>query len=219
MDHENGYTDKPKSYFSNERREMLDFVPKNAKNILEIGCGKGDFGALLKQQIGTAVTGIELFPSAALEARSKLDSVIEGDIETDEINLPPNQYDCLIFNDVLEHLRDPWTALAKLSKSLKPGGYVVASLPNMRHYEVFKDLLINMDWHYQDWGVLDRTHLRFFTFKTGRELFEQCGFRVLRLEGIRGTPFPWKFGAFNILMGGRLDDMRYMQFAIQAQLA
>ena len=219
MDQIIGYTDKSKKYFSYERKEMLDFVPKNVKNILEVGCSAGLFGALLKQHLGASVTGIELVSSAASEARTRLDKVIEGNIETDELDLPSNYYDCLIFNDVLEHLIDPWTTLAKLSKTLKPEGYVVASLPNMRHYIVFKDLFLNMDWHYQDHGILDRTHLRFFTFKTGRELFEQCGFNVLRLEGIRGEPFPWKFGTLNVLMNGRLDDMRYIQFAIQAQLA
>ena len=198
---------------------MLDFIPNDAKNILEIGCGKGDFGTLLKQRFGASVTGIELVASAASEAQSKLDRVIVGNIETDDLDIPLNHFDCLIFNDVLEHLLAPWATLAKLSKTLKPGGHVVASIPNMRYHPVFRDLFMDMAWHYQDQGVLDRTHLRFFTFKTGRELFEQCGFNVLRLEGIHGSPFTWKFNVLNTLMRGRLNDMHYMQFAIQAQLA
>lgn len=218
MKQDQEYTNKPTKYFSYQRNEMLEFIPNDAKKFLEVGCGGGDFGALLKDTRQVEVTGLEMVPEAAEAAKLKLDKVIVGNVEAEEIDIPNGYFDCLIFNDVLEHFRDPWAMLAKFTHALRPGGYVVASIPNMRYFPVFRELFLEGDWAYQDQGVLDRTHLRFFTFKTGGELFSQNGFKVLRQEGIHPQELPWKFGLLNTLLGGKFDEMKYMQFAIVAQL-
>jgi 2-polyprenyl-3-methyl-5-hydroxy-6-metoxy-1,4-benzoquinol methylase len=82
---------------------------------------------------------------------------------------------------VLEHTRDPWNVLARYRRLLKPGGQVIASIPNIRFYAIIARLMFNR-WGYRDSGILDRTHLRFFTLATMREMFAQAGYRVHSVE-------------------------------------
>lgn len=93
-------------------------------------------------------------------------------------------------------------------------GVLVASLPNVRYIEVFRPYLINAEWNYKDYGVLDRTHLRFFTRKSMIDLFASTGFELVSIEGINSYPVGWKFNILNFLLGGRLEDMKYQQFAL-----
>ena len=212
------YENKQSSYFENPREEMLPFIPTDVSRMLEIGCGNGAFGALLKRSRDVEVTGVEAFPDAAERAREVLDQVLGSNVEVDELELPQGYFDCITYNDVLEHLRDPWMTVSRLSCFLRPGGYVVSSIPNVRYFDVFKDLLVNKEWVYQDEGVLDRTHLRFFTEKSIPRMFEETGYEVLQLQGIHGRRFPWKFALLNFLNGGRFDDVAYRQFACVARL-
>ena len=103
--------------------------------------------------------------------------------------MPPSwpRPDCVIFADVLEHLVDPWAAVRQAREMLAPGGALVVSIPNVLHHAVVKDLLRGR-FDYRDAGVLDRTHLRFFTAATARELVEQAGFRVERMERVIEPP-------------------------------
>lgn len=94
------------------------------------------------------------------------------------------QFDCILFNDVLEHLVDPWEAVREAARFLSPGGCVVASMPNMRHWPVLKELVFRGRWDYTDMGVLDRTHLRWFTRDTMIELFERNGYAVQSIVAI-----------------------------------
>ncbi len=197
---------------------MLDFVPAGVGRVLEVGCASGKFGSALKAQRNCEVWGIEMFPPAAEVAAQCLDKVLVLNVETGELPLPASYFDCVIYNDVLEHLREPWRHLCSIQAHLKPGGYVIASIPNIRHYKVVKDLFLKGEWRYQNDGILDRTHLRFFTKQSIREMFEDEGYRVERIEGINGEEFPWKFGVLNRLLRNSLDDMRYQQFACGAQL-
>ena len=218
QDHESAYNDKGRGYFSNTRQEMLPFIPTNAHLILDIGCGDGSFGASLKRTRDVEVTGVEAFPDAAERARAVLDQVLGRNVEIDELDLPQGYFDCIIYNDVLEHLRDPWLTVSRLSRFLKQRGHVVSSIPNVRYFDVFKDLLVNKEWKYEDEGVLDRTHLRFFTERSIPRIFEETGYEVLQLEGIHGRRFPWKFALLNWLSGGRFDDVAYQRFACVARL-
>ena len=207
---------KPNIYYSS-REEMLRFIPQNAKKILDVGCGEGRFGHLLKSQRSAEVWGIELDNSAAEKADKILDKVIVGNIEDDNLLLPEKYFDCIVFNDILEHLRCPWIVLIKVLSNIKLDGYVVASIPNIRYYENMKRLLLHKEWEYTDMGIMDKTHLRFFTEKSIRNMFERCGYHIVTLEGINGSTFSWKFGLFNKLVFNSLDDMRYIQFACVAQ--
>lgn len=117
-------------------------------------------------------------------------------------DLPPGaRYDCMVFNDVLEHMVDPWAALRETRDRLTDRGCVVASIPNVRHLILLIPLVWKGQWHYDDTGILDRTHLRFFTKQSMRELFESTGYEVLQIEPLRVTK-PKSVGRVNKMRGG-----------------
>lgn len=209
---------KPSGYYSTARDEMLRFIPKGTKCVLEIGCGEGVFGIAVKKMSGAEVWGVEINKDVASTAKGKLDNVLAGDVSILMPDLPDSKFDCIVFNDVLEHLADPRAVLAAARKKLCPGGVVVCSLPNVRYFPVLRQLLINKQWRYVDWGVLDRTHLRFFTEKSILTTFEELGYNVIRIEGINGFR-SWKFTLLNAGLFGQLSDARYMQFACVAKIS
>jgi len=209
--------DPPEKYHHYPRTEMLPHVPPNIRTILDVGCASGLFGSLLKMHRDVEVWGIDACEEAASEATTRLNRVIIADIENDQPLLPVAYFDCIIFNDVLEHLRYPWLILRRLRANLKKGGYVVASIPNVRYYVNMKNLLLRKEWAYVKEGILDKTHLRFFTIKSIPDMFQACGYHVLYLRGINATEFPWKLSLLNLLLFKTLDDMRYLQFACVAQ--
>jgi 2-polyprenyl-3-methyl-5-hydroxy-6-metoxy-1,4-benzoquinol methylase len=206
------YDDLPENYYGIQRLEMLRHLPEDAKIILDVGCGEGGFAELIKKQRDAEVWGIELYPKAAARAEAKLDRLYVGNIEMDQFDLPEEYFDCIVFNDVLEHLYYPWDVLEKVKKFLKNGGYVLASIPNIRYLEQVVSLVLKGDWDYGRWGIMDRTHLRFFTLKSMRKMFEQSGYTVLNIEGINPGEFSWKFEMLYWLFGKRIWDMRYLQF-------
>ena len=208
---------KPKGYYVGLRNEMLRFIPRNIGKVLEVGCGEGEFGRLLKSNLKAEVWGIEISETAAKNAQKELDKVLIGNIEEENIPLPKGYFDCIIFNDVLEHLRYPWNVLKNIKKNLKPNGYVVASIPNIRYYYTVYDLLRYGRWRYEDKGILDKTHLRFFTIESIKEMFKASGYYLSRIEGINACKVSWKFRIFNWFMMKRFEDMRYTQFACVAQ--
>ena len=154
---------------------------------------------------------------AAAKAETRLDRVIVGSAEI-ELPFAEESFDCIIFNDVLEHLVDPWMAVNRFARTLRKGGCMVASIPNVRYFRVLKALVQDKTWVYADKGVLDRTHLRFFTKKTIPGLFEPAGLHIETLTGINATRrFPAKYALINWLTFGGLEDARYLQFACVAR--
>jgi GT2 family glycosyltransferase/2-polyprenyl-3-methyl-5-hydroxy-6-metoxy-1,4-benzoquinol methylase len=171
-------------YFEHDRPEVRALVPEAARRILDVGCGGGLLGAALRSLRGAHVTGIELDPAAAARAKERLDEVRVGDAIGSMAALPDASFDAILFADLLEHLAEPEMALAQARRLLAPGGVVVASLPNVRHWSVVKQLLAG-DFRYEPAGILDRTHLRFFTRASALRLFAQHGFAVVRATGSR----------------------------------
>ena len=214
----NEYENKKQDYFGTPRREMLDFIPVEVNSVLEIGCGSGAFGALVKQQRGCRYTGDELMDQAAELAKTRLDEVVVTNIETTPLPFPKESFDCLVCNDVLEHLVDPWSVLKMLTGFLKPGGYVIISLPNVRFSEVVKNLVVRKRWDYEERGVLDRTHLRFFTESSVSTLCKSAGLEVLQLRGINPIKYAWRLQLLNIMLLGALNDMRYLQYGCLGRL-
>jgi len=211
-------TYKPDNYYTSSRLEMLEYIPESAKRILDVGCGAGEFGKALKSRRPVEVWGVEFIQQVADEAQSKLDKVIVGSIEDSYLALPEGYFDCIVFNDVLEHLVNPWCVLDEIKACMKPDAYVVASIPNVRYFENIKQLVIHKQWEYTDFGILDKTHLRFFTLESIKELFTSIGYTVKTIEGIKGREFPWKFRLMNKIMLNAFSDMRYLQFVCLAQL-
>lgn len=209
--------DKPKGYFKWMREEMLPFIPDDVEKILEIGCGSGAFAQLLKQNRKVEIWGMDIHEEAVKEAYDIFDRILINNIEKDVVDLPLNYFDCILFNDVLEHLTYPWNVLAEIQKYMSNNSYVVASVPNVRYYDNLEKLLINKDWNYESKGILDITHLRFFTEKSIVNMFEKSGYRVLKIEGINSRYRSKKFRLFNFMLGGWINDISYCQFACVAQ--
>jgi methionine biosynthesis protein MetW len=170
-------------------RLVLDAVPPDAR-VLDVGCATGYLAAELTAR-GGAVVGVEADPAAARSAAAHCRRVVTGDIETGECRealaaLAP--FDAVVCADVLEHLRDPWGALRFLGTLLRPGGRAVLSVPNTGHWTARRALLRGR-FPYAEHGLFDRTHLRFFTRASARDLAAAGGLRV-RAERFAPAPLP-----------------------------
>jgi len=173
------YDDKQPWYFNFVRRDIAALLPSRAERVLEVGCGAGATLQWLRStgQAGHT-TGIELAADAAAVARTRVDRLLEGPLDQHLHSLPKAGYDLVLCLDVLEHLVDPWQATRDLRDLLQPGGTLIVSLPNVRNHRVVLPLLLNGRWQYRDAGIMDRTHLRFFSRHGARELLEQAGLDI-----------------------------------------
>jgi SAM-dependent methyltransferase len=170
-------------YHANPRVEIMSFLDEPPGTVLDIGCGGGATGVLVKNKFpGTRVVGLEINASAAEHARRHLDHVICAAIEDVDLalELPGETVSTVLLLDVLEHLYDPWRALQRVHGWLAPGTRVIASVPNIRNLGTLSELAGGR-FEYEPDGVLDITHVRFFTRSSVRDLFEQTGFDVQRL--------------------------------------
>lgn len=172
-------------YYRSQRREMLPFVPEHTERVLDVGCGGGEFGRLLKKRGAKKVVGLEIVERAWSMAKRVLDDAVLGNIEVIDLPFEDASFDCVCFTDVLEHLTDPTAALKKVARVLDPAGVVAISLPNARFFQVVA-MLAQGRWEYQDAGILDRTHLRFFTATDARLMLEQAGYVVTHLAPLSG---------------------------------
>jgi len=181
------------------RPDVAALVPRESRVVLDVGCGAGLLGAQLKADNPERVVyGIEPESEAAARARTALDGVLESTAEApwpDDWRRP----DCLVFADVLEHMTDPWSTLRNLCARLPSGADVVLSVPNAAHYSVVGPLVLYGRWEYRDQGILDRTHLRFFTRKTAFELVSGAGLHVKRVERRLGWPAGTLGGGLRLL--------------------
>ena len=205
------------SYFIRSRIEMLKFLPDKFSNVLEIGCGQGEFGKLVKKTFKTNYTGIEIDPEAALVAKKHLDYVLIGDAFEQLQILPDHSFDLLICNDVIEHLTTPEILFRNIRIKMRPNSTLVCSIPNIRVLGNLIHLLINKDFEYTDYGIRDKTHLRFYTRKSIIRFFEDNGFQIEKIMGINSintfkTCIPLVF--LQIIGHG---DTRFHQFGITAK--
>ena len=175
--------EKPISYYENVRNDLIPLIPNDARCILEVGCASGMTGRELKRRNGAFVAGIELNANAATAAKNVLDDVVHGDIEKIDLPYRDSSFDCILFADVLEHLIDPLSTLIKVRRLLKKGGSVVASIPNVQFHGVIHQL-IEGNWTYEKEGILDETHLRFFTYKEIEKMFSQAGYSIQKVEEV-----------------------------------
>ena len=173
------------AYYDRVRDELLDLIEIAPRTVLDVGCGGGATDAELKRRFpGARVTGIETVAAAAERAQSRLDRVICSDVETLDFaaeGIAPGTLDLIIVADVLEHMYDPWHTLEKLRPLLAPGGRVLASIPNVRNLWLLEKI-VRGGFDYRDEGLLDITHIRFFTVDEMRALFTDTGFTVERIK-------------------------------------
>jgi 2-polyprenyl-3-methyl-5-hydroxy-6-metoxy-1,4-benzoquinol methylase len=183
------YTKKQNEYFQAERSEMNTYLKyhPNPKTVLDIGCGRGNFAAQLKSKFGLEAWGIEFVESEAKFGKEVLDKLFVGKIEDIVELLPDNYFDAVYFNDVLEHLENPYQVLENMKGKLSSEGIIISSIPNMRYFRVLKKLMFQADWKYESQGVMDYTHLRFFTRKSIKRMYEDIGYKIVLHEGINKT--------------------------------
>jgi 2-polyprenyl-3-methyl-5-hydroxy-6-metoxy-1,4-benzoquinol methylase len=209
------YSTKAAEYFANARADYVAELPPNIHaKILEVGCGDGGTGVLALSKGKCAFyCGVEIFQAAADKARERITEVLVGDIEKLDLPWDPGTFDALILSEVLEHLIDPWATLRKIRPLMKPGGLVFASSPNVAHHRLVT-MLLRGDWSLTDVGVMDRTHLRWFTPKTYAAMFESCGYTVDSLLEL--SPLSKKARVASALTLGRLRHVFIRQIDLRA---
>lgn len=192
-------TDVELSNRNNSHTLMVELVG-GTKRVLDVGCATGYLARALVEQ-GCTVSGLEFDEAAAEEARPHLDRLVIGDLETIDLAeaFGDDRFDVIVFGDVLEHLRDPLSVLRRSRALLADRGSVVASIPNIAHGSVRLALLAGR-FDYQDLGLLDSTHVRFFTRASVADLFREAGMVPVDVRrttaGFFDTPVPVSEGEF-----------------------
>jgi 2-polyprenyl-3-methyl-5-hydroxy-6-metoxy-1,4-benzoquinol methylase len=209
-----------KRYFATARTEIEPHLPARVSRMLDLGCGEGATTAFVKSRRGVEwAGGIEIMPAEGKAAEAVCDRVWVGNIEqmSPEAEIAPRSLDLILCLDVLEHLADPWAVVKRLSPLLAPGGRLIVSVPNIRHWKFLWRLLARADFNYKDAGLLDRTHLRFFVRHTAEALATAGGLALVSA----GNAHPWPLtdgrGILSKLTFGALDDLMIKQFAIVAE--
>ena len=210
--------DRPR-YGDNKRSPLLKLVPPSVKTILDVGCDKGAFGAALKESADREVWGLEPDANSAEIAKDRLDHVIVDKFHDDN-PIPDNYFDLITFNDSLEHMIEPAEALRICKTKLNTNGKVQCCVPNVRYIGNLEHLIFDKDWRYEDKGIRDRTHLRFFTKSSIERLFKEQGYSVQKTIGINP-----RWTSHNRIRRRILfelfpkftQDMRYFQFVVIAE--
>jgi 2-polyprenyl-3-methyl-5-hydroxy-6-metoxy-1,4-benzoquinol methylase len=201
----NPYANKSLAYFTRARTEIEPLLPVNAAQnlrVLEIGCSEGHTLEWLKKTGRCAwAAGVE--PYAELRADpGSIDAFFKIDIEKELPPIAAASVDLILCLDVLEHLVDPWETVRRLDAMLKPGGLWIISVPNLRNYHIVMDLAFKGKFEYSESGILDRTHLRFFTRDSAVALAQSSGATVTQVVGTETTR--WQKRLLNALGLGEL---------------
>jgi SAM-dependent methyltransferase len=179
MDHKKIlYSHKNQEYFSTIREDIIALVPYGKHKVLEFGCGNGDTLLRLKK-LGKAkeIVGVDIYPGSVF-----LDNFIEGDIETLVLPYPQGYFDIIICADILEHLIDPWESLKNMRNFLNANGTIIISVPNIREIKTMFTIFFRGDFKYQDKGILDKTHLRFFCKKNIIDMVQNTDLKIVKIE-------------------------------------
>ncbi len=207
---------KSDQYYAATRSDMLKFIRGNPKCILEIGCGQGNFS---KNFTDVEYLGVEANAEMAARARANGVNVVTGLYDDVAKQIPDGHFDLVVCNDVIEHMIDPAGFLRDVKAKLAPNGQLIASIPNIRYAPVLFDLLVHADFEYQEQGILDYTHLHFFTRKSFTRLAEQCGWTVEVAEPLNIAPFKPLKNLILKFFERKTHDLRNVQFAVRIALA
>jgi 2-polyprenyl-3-methyl-5-hydroxy-6-metoxy-1,4-benzoquinol methylase len=204
-------------YYQFARSEMLAFLPDHYSKVLEVGCGAGSFIKSLND--GTESWGVEQDNTAAALAARHMHKVLMGSYQSVSEQLPDGYFDLIICNDVIEHIEHYDKFLQEIKSKLSNNGALLISVPNVRFRPNLLELLLRKDWRYRDAGILDRTHLRFFTRKSLCRTLQELDWQITKIQGINRygnrTVSPKRFLSYlgQALLG---RDTAYMQFAVLA---
>jgi 2-polyprenyl-3-methyl-5-hydroxy-6-metoxy-1,4-benzoquinol methylase len=197
-----------------DRRELLPFIPDTARSLLDVGCGSGAFGRFLSsKRPGMELWAIEPDPTSAQAAQDAFDRVVLGKFPDSRV--PNHKFDVVVCADVLEHMTEPEVALRAAAQATAAEGVMVASIPNVRNWQaVLWPLLRHGKWEYTERGILDRTHMRFFTRGSMRDLFTDNDWLV---ESITGINLHRRERVLSAVSGGTLDDFLFPQYVVVAR--
>lgn len=201
------------------RNIFLSLVPADAKKILDVGCAAGGLSSKIKNRSkNIELIGIEQDKKLCQKAEKVLDKVHLANIEEFEVPYPEGYFDCIIFVDILEHLINPVDILTKYKRCLSDNGCIVISMPNVRYYKVILRLIFGGTWDYmEEGGLLDKTHLRFFTLINTKELIEAAGYKIIDIK--RNKVSSRGFRILNYLCFNGLRDFLTYQYFIKAKKA
>ena len=203
---------KDDSYYSNNRRDMLKYVNFPIQSILEVGCGEGNFASHFPD---AEYWGVEPVSMQAQIATSKRLKILNGFYEDVSGKIPNGYFDLVVCNDVIEHMADPIAFLQNIKLKLRPGGKLIASIPNVRHVTVLYNLLFHGEFDYEKSGIMDYTHLHFFTPKSFSKMAQKCGWRIDLLEPLTIAPFKPIKNLILKFLERKSHDLRTVQFAVK----
>jgi 2-polyprenyl-3-methyl-5-hydroxy-6-metoxy-1,4-benzoquinol methylase len=214
------------NYYNYDRHELLPFLgkPNSQSKILEIGCATGKFRNYFHNECD--YWGVEPSPEAAQQATFSLSRVLTGTFREKYCEIPDNYFDYVICNDVIEHMDDHDWFLQKIKEKMVGEAVIIGSIPNVRYIENILNLLFRKEWKYVEAGVLDRTHLRFFTERSLKRTLVENGYIIEQFSGINHVSLSW-VNSRRLLMTGVASlsyflfgsDTRYVQFAFRARKA
>lgn len=207
-------------YYATARREVLRWLPDRVTRILDVGCGTGATTRVVKDARPVLwAGGLEHAPAVAEQARAVFDRLWVGDAAAARLEdeIAPGSLDLVLCLDVLEHMADPWSLVRRLSALLAPGGRLIVSVPNARHWKFVWGLFVLGDLRYREAGLLDRTHLRFFVRSTAIELATCGGLQPTAAEPARLWRFPEGRWWLARLTGGRSDEIVAKQWLVVAE--
>ena len=168
--------EKREDYYKVKRPEIARLISGMPRRILEIGCACGEFFTNITWDC--EYHGVEPASNAADESAAKGITVYKGTYEESVNDIPNGYFDLVVANDVIEHMNDPWAFLESIKGKLSDGGRIMGSVPNVRYATNLWNLLIKRDWQYSDAGILDITHLRFFTPRSLSRTLSLAGYTI-----------------------------------------
>jgi SAM-dependent methyltransferase len=218
------YENKDSNYYSNIRKDLIGLISKknNPLTVMEIGAAYGEtLFYLKKNEIAKEIVGVELFEDIKNKNRyKKVDKFIFGNIENIELPEYENYFDLILLPDVLEHLLEPLKVLEKVQNYLKSDGEVIVSMPNIRHYSAFIKIFLKGNFKYEESGLFDYTHLRFYCKKDIKALLQSSNFKILSAEGsIRNYKGKSIAKIINTLTFGIFEEFFSVQFYFKVRKA
>ena len=215
------YEEKQEDYYSNVRHDLLTLLPENSKNlkILEIGAGYGATLSFLKKEgIASEVVGVDIPENEGTLPFDNIDAFFYADAEKLNLSKYEGHFDCIIFADVLEHLVYPKEVLAKLKSLLKKEGFILVSVPNVRHKKALYKIFIKGNFTYEEQGLFDYTHLRFFCKKDIKELVSTGGYTIERMvSSLKTYDKPSGSKIFNAITFGIFEEFLSVQYLVKAK--
>ncbi len=180
--------EKQSDIYSKSFNEYIyNLVPDN-KKVLDVGCNTGNLGYQLIKRKNCVVYGIDYSVNSIKKAKTKLTKAEVFELENYKVPFEKEKFDVIIFADVLEHIRYPERTIADFKKILKDDGIIIASIPNVANINIRWNLFWG-NWNYKDWGILDKTHMRFFTKKTIKQLFNDQNYKIIKITSTPGANF------------------------------